>query len=71
MPAGTFLFDGRIGLKWVHVLNVSEVSDRHQILLLVLSEFKQINFYSPWNHQENLGLVMISRGVEINLLKFA
>ena len=26
--------------------------DLHEILLLILIEFSQINFYSSWNHQE-------------------
>ena len=32
-----------------------------------LKEFKQINFYSPWNHQKTYGFLMISGEREVNL----
>ena len=38
-------------------------------LILVLSEFKQINFNSPWNHQKIYGFLMIPGGIDVN--KFA
>ena len=42
------------------------------ILLLILNEFKRINFYSPQNHQKCSGFLMILRGIElINSNKFA
>ena len=34
---------------------------------MVLKEFKQINFYSPWNHQKTYGFLMISGEREVNL----
>ena len=40
--------------------------NRLQISLLVISEFKRINFYSPWNHQEIIGLLMVSREAEFS-----
>ena len=38
------------------------------ITILILSEFKRINFYSPWNLQKTLGFLMISR--ETSLIQF-
>ena len=32
-----------------------DLRDFHQISLLILSEFKQINFYFSWNHQKAYG----------------
>ena len=41
--------------------------NRLQILLLILSEFRGINyFYSPWNYQNTVGFLMISGGIEVN-----
>ena len=48
------------------VLNFIFFKDRHQILLLILSEFKWINFYSSWKHQETFGFMMISGRAEVN-----
>ena len=36
-----------------------------QILVRTLGEFERINFYSSWNHQETIGLLMISGGIEV------
>ena len=38
------------------------LKDRLQISLLILSEFKRINFYSPWDHQKTYGVLIISGG---------
>ena len=54
IPAsGWFLSDGNI-------------MDRFQISLLIISEFKPINFYSPSNYQKTIGLLIISREKEFN-----
>ena len=34
---------------------------------MVLKEFKQINFHSPWNHQKTYDFLMISGEREVNL----
>ena len=47
-------------------LTMQYFSDRLQISLLILKEFKQINFCSPWNHQNYMGFLMLSGGIEIN-----
>ena len=31
-----------------------------------LSEFRQTNVYSPWNHQKKYGLLMVSGEKEVN-----
>ena len=50
----------------------SILRNRRQILLVSLSEFKEINFYSPLNYQKTYGFLMISRRIEVNnLLKCA
>ena len=42
------------------------IRDRSQISLLISSEFKQINFYFPGNHQETYGFLMISGRIEVH-----
>ena len=32
---------------------------------LVLSEFKRINFYSPWNHEKTIGFLLVLGGKEV------
>ena len=49
------------------ILESIEIRDRLQISSLVLSEL--INFYYPWNHQKTHGFLMISRVIEVKLLK--
>ena len=59
--------------KWHESLYETLITFRNsrQISPLMLSKFKRINyFYSSWNHQESIGLPIISEGIEvINSLK--
>ena len=41
------------------------ILDRLQVSLLILSEFKRINLYSPRNHEKSISFLMISGGVEV------
>ena len=45
-------FECKLG-NWL----VFMIKDLLQIWLLILSEFKQINFYSPLNHQKTYGVM--------------
>ena len=41
--------------------------DRFQIsLLIIIREFKRINFYFPWNHQKTICFLTISGGKGVN-----
>ena len=40
--------------------------DRLQILLLIVSKFKLINFYSTWDHHKTVGFRITSGGIEVN-----
>ena len=55
-----------------HCMKRQSHSNPLQILLPILrNEFKGlINFYSPWNYQKFLNFLMISGGIEVNLLRF-
>ena len=56
----------------VSALSLFLISDHLQISFLILIEFRRINLYSPWNHQEVYGSLMISGKKKlINSRKFA
>ena len=44
----------------------NNIRDRLQISFLILSQYMEINFYAPWNHQGTIGFLMISGGIEVN-----
>ena len=46
---------------------LNNVWDRFQILLL--RNFKRVNFYSPWNHQKAIDFLLISGGIKSFLIR--
>ena len=42
------------------------VRDHRQISLLILSDFRQINYFPTKNHKKTIGFLMISGDIEVS-----
>ena len=64
VPSGVFI------VNFEHVIAgwdfYKDLRDRLLISLLILKDFKRINFYPPWNHKKTISFLIISGEIEIN-----